>query len=198
MNKARKKDGSIKAVGERIRRNRRSRRLTQEQVAERMGLDRATVSRYESGDVDIPVSALMKIGEVCGFEPKLLIPWEGDGLDSLKRLLEECAADAGGGEAGERKAEPGTEGTTPEGIELSDESRELIAAYDVLAHDPSVSKEALRAVGGVIIARIEIERRESRESLIRRLLAYLKEVNKINRDNAGKDSPEGQAEDSGR
>lgn len=42
---------------------RKSRKLTQEQLSELSGVDRSSISRYESDDVTIPVTQAMKLSE---------------------------------------------------------------------------------------------------------------------------------------
>lgn len=42
---------------------RKSKKLTQEQLSELSGVDRSSISRYESDDVTIPVTQAMKLSE---------------------------------------------------------------------------------------------------------------------------------------
>ncbi|MEU7149236.1 helix-turn-helix transcriptional regulator [Streptomyces sp. NPDC045456] len=55
-----------RAVGEQIRRVRRQRSLSQEQLAERAGLDRKTVSRIENGRISPPLDYLLLIADALG------------------------------------------------------------------------------------------------------------------------------------
>lgn len=52
-----------------IRKRRRIKNLSQTEVAGHIGVTHTTISRYENGKIDIPVSVLPKIGECCGFGP---------------------------------------------------------------------------------------------------------------------------------
>ncbi|PWI45957.1 helix-turn-helix transcriptional regulator [Streptomyces sp. ICBB 8177] len=54
------------AVGDRIRLLRRERGLTQEQLAERSGLDRKTVSRAENGRYSMPLDHLVMMARALG------------------------------------------------------------------------------------------------------------------------------------
>ena len=53
-------------IGESIRRNRKEKGLTQSQLAEKMGVKTATISKYEKGIVVPPLKQLQKISEVLG------------------------------------------------------------------------------------------------------------------------------------
>ena len=52
---------SLKTIGERLRKNRKSKHFSQEEVAKCIEVDHTTISRYENGVIDIPVSTLIKI-----------------------------------------------------------------------------------------------------------------------------------------
>lgn len=52
-----------RALGARIRARRLHRNLTQEQVAERSGLDRSTIQRIEGGLNDVRYSHLLRIAQ---------------------------------------------------------------------------------------------------------------------------------------
>lgn len=57
-----------KALGERMRRERRMRDKTLEQVAEYMGLGNTTISAYEKGKINITVENLAKYCEFLGVD----------------------------------------------------------------------------------------------------------------------------------
>lgn len=56
------------ALGERVRELRRSARLTQGEVAEAVGMSRATIIRVEAGDHDIGASRLPALAEALGVD----------------------------------------------------------------------------------------------------------------------------------
>ncbi len=50
-------------IGDKIRDRRKKAKLTQEDIARLLDVDRVTVSKYESGAIDIPLSRLEKMAE---------------------------------------------------------------------------------------------------------------------------------------
>lgn len=56
----------IKAIGAAIRAARFSRGLTQDDLAVRLGITRATVASYETGRRKIPAETLIQIAHLCG------------------------------------------------------------------------------------------------------------------------------------
>ncbi|WP_022976985.1 helix-turn-helix domain-containing protein [Nevskia ramosa] len=61
------------STGERIRRLRRARRMKQTAFATNIGCSQAELSRIESGDRPLTVSALGKIAAVLGVTPAALL-----------------------------------------------------------------------------------------------------------------------------
>ena len=63
-----------------IRRARKAAHITQEQLAKSLGINRATLSRYESGEIDPPTSQLRRIAAALGTTVNWLLPpdnyWE--------------------------------------------------------------------------------------------------------------------------
>ena len=57
-----------KQYGKLIKSKRRVKNISQDELAKQIEVSRATVSRYESGAVDIPASLLPVISELCGFK----------------------------------------------------------------------------------------------------------------------------------
>ncbi len=51
-------------IGERIRKLRKKKSITQEQLADKLGLKRAIISKYENGIVDINLSTIKKIADI--------------------------------------------------------------------------------------------------------------------------------------
>ena len=54
------------SVGERIQKVRKEKGITQEELAEKIGVKRAAISKYESGSIELTVSMLDKIAAALG------------------------------------------------------------------------------------------------------------------------------------
>jgi transcriptional regulator with XRE-family HTH domain len=82
-------------LGQRLAQLRRARGLTQDELAERMGIERETVSRAERGLTDPPLSKLIEIYKVLDFPVAELITRASTNLpDHAKRIndaLSGCA-----------------------------------------------------------------------------------------------------------
>jgi transcriptional regulator with XRE-family HTH domain len=82
-------------LGQRLAQLRRARGLTQDELAERMGIERETVSRAERGLTDPPLSKLIEICKVLDFPVAELITRASTNLpDHAKRIndaLSSCA-----------------------------------------------------------------------------------------------------------
>lgn len=63
-------------IGERIRTLRKERNMTQEQLAQKIGVKRAVISKYENDCVCINVTNLEKISSVLGVTPSFLIGFD--------------------------------------------------------------------------------------------------------------------------
>ena len=61
-------------VGGRIREKREAAGLTQEQLAERAGISRNAISRYETAENEMRISTLFKIADGLGISPDELMP----------------------------------------------------------------------------------------------------------------------------
>lgn len=57
---------AIDAVGDQLRTFRRLQKLTQQQVAERAGLNRGTVARLEAGDSSVTLSSFLSVCRALG------------------------------------------------------------------------------------------------------------------------------------
>ena len=62
-------------IGDRIRALREGRDLTLEQVGAYLGVSRATVQRYESGDIDIKRRVAIKLAEILHTTPSYIMGW---------------------------------------------------------------------------------------------------------------------------
>ena len=78
-------------IGERLRKKRKEKHLTLEQIGSFIGVSKQTVQRYESGQIEnIPLSRLSELAKVLGTTPGYLMGWESediDNYDSIKNLL---------------------------------------------------------------------------------------------------------------
>lgn len=62
--------------GERIKMLRDNLGLTQERVAQHVGVNKATVNRYESGEIDIKRNVAIKLAEILHTTPSYIMGWE--------------------------------------------------------------------------------------------------------------------------
>lgn len=74
-------------IGSRIKALREIRGLTLEQVGSYVGVNKATVQRYESGNIDIKRNVAIKLAECLGVSPGYIMGWDEPapaepGLDS--------------------------------------------------------------------------------------------------------------------
>lgn len=65
-------------IGERLKNLRESRELTLEQVGNYLGVNKATVQRYESGNIDIKRNVAIKLAEVLRTTPAFIMGWEDE------------------------------------------------------------------------------------------------------------------------
>jgi len=163
----------LKHIGIRIRNARKNKGYSQENLADCISVDHTMVSRYERGVTDIPVSKLVRICDECGFEPRSFFSWRTDGLDELQKLLEDCVKLSG--------AEEGVRDTDKEKIELSEEAKDLLMAYQTLQSNPAIPKATLKKVRESIVPYIEIEQKSSREALYKRLKAYSRGIEEMSK-----------------
>jgi transcriptional regulator with XRE-family HTH domain len=87
-------------IGQKIRRAREAKNWTQPELAEKVGVSKQTVSRWETGDDEPRWSNVMAVGEALGLPPTWFLPESREGdqpesepsplpepLDLLNRLL---------------------------------------------------------------------------------------------------------------
>ena len=67
-------EGLAEALGKKIRKIRKEKGFTQDNVALGSRIDRSYMGRIERGDVNITVEKLYEIAEVLGCEPASLLP----------------------------------------------------------------------------------------------------------------------------
>lgn len=87
-------------ITERLRQLRVSARLSQEQLANRLGHPQAWVSRREVGATRVKPDEIAEIAEACGYRMEMIFLPDGDGASDLSELLaivrpEDAAAVAG-------------------------------------------------------------------------------------------------------
>lgn len=58
-----KKDEILLKVGDEIRRLRKQRKITQEQLSEMTGIGRTAISKYENGSIEMPMYSFVSICE---------------------------------------------------------------------------------------------------------------------------------------
>ncbi len=67
-----------RAVGKRVRSNREAARLTQEQLAKKVGVSRTSITNLEAGRQKMALHSLHEIASTLGIELKELIPAEAE------------------------------------------------------------------------------------------------------------------------
>ena len=93
-------------MGPEIKAARKAKGMTQEDFAKALGLNRATISKYESGIVEPSVTQIKKMADVLGIQWYLLVPSDnkemyvnadtyGLSLDEFKRLMKESMFNGG-------------------------------------------------------------------------------------------------------
>lgn len=70
-------------IGSRIKSLREARGLTLEQVGDFIGVNKATVQRYEIGDIDIKRNVAIKLAECLGTSPSYIMGWTDDPLSGV-------------------------------------------------------------------------------------------------------------------
>ena len=57
-------------IGQNLRRARKRKYLTQQDISDRTGISRTTIGKYETGDVEIGVTNLFAVCEAIGCDPR--------------------------------------------------------------------------------------------------------------------------------
>lgn len=60
-------------IGENLRRARKKKHLTQQDIADRTGISRTVYGKYETGDVEIGVTNLFAICDAIGVRPEAVL-----------------------------------------------------------------------------------------------------------------------------
>jgi len=76
-------------IGERISKKRQELGLTADEVAEKLGKSRATVYRYENGEIEsLPTTVLEPLAKVLRTTPAFLMGWTDNSGDNLSEQTE--------------------------------------------------------------------------------------------------------------
>ena len=163
-----KKQLSLKTIGRRMRRSRQRKNVTEAEMAEALGKTHGIVSKYESGQVDVPATSLIKYGQKLDYEPKNYLAWEGEEAEDVLFLLEQAAVKP----EKEKQKESFDPNESISSGNLPDEVIDMAHAYKLLS-DSQCDFEILEPLRNEIIGLIETKTEMSKESLMRRLMAYL-------------------------
>ena len=74
-------------LGERIRNLRKSKNITQEELAKMIGVKRSVISKYENGSVNISTNNLLEISKALEVDPSVLLDWNRPIDETDKELL---------------------------------------------------------------------------------------------------------------
>ena len=74
-------------VGERIHDVRKSKRWSQDDLGERMDMDRTTISKYENGHIDMSVTTFFKFSEKLETSPNNISPKDLSAAQGIKAEL---------------------------------------------------------------------------------------------------------------
>ena len=75
-------------IGQRIKQRRVELGLSVDDIAEKIGKNRATVYRYESSEIeDLPTSILEPLAKALSTTPAYLMGWETDNIFSIPNII---------------------------------------------------------------------------------------------------------------
>ncbi len=82
-------------IGWKIKLRRKELRWSQRDLAEKMGYNHSTITRIETGKIDIPQSRILQFAEVLHTDVSYLMDWEeekptvdGELSDNMRKLIE--------------------------------------------------------------------------------------------------------------
>ena len=75
-------------LGDKIRNIRKSKNMTQEQLAEKIGVKRSVISKYENNSVNISVDTIEKIANALGVETSELLYEQSELIAQVKRMFD--------------------------------------------------------------------------------------------------------------
>lgn len=74
-------------IGERMKKRRKQLKLSADVVAERLGVSRSTIFRYEKGEIEkLPTNILDDIAKILQTTPAYLMGWESDNVSSIETI----------------------------------------------------------------------------------------------------------------
>ncbi|MZM02435.1 helix-turn-helix domain-containing protein, partial [Bifidobacterium pseudocatenulatum] len=77
-------------IGERMKLRRKELNLSADIVAEKLGVSRSTIFRYEKGDIEkLPTNILDDIAEVLKTTPAFLMGWEDENAPSIGTIYKQ-------------------------------------------------------------------------------------------------------------
>ena len=138
-------------IGSRLRKSRKIQRITITEIASCLGVNHTTISRYETGKIDVPVSVLYKYGEACDKPPAWYLE-DGDIYDELVEFL------AGKGFPKNIPVSKWTLADDYRSEDIDDEVTELIRAYKRIADIPSADMSMIARMREDIIFHFELNK----------------------------------------
>ena len=60
-------------IGRNLRKARKAVHLTQQNVSDRLGVERSVYTRYETGDIEIPLATFARICKIVDAEPSVVL-----------------------------------------------------------------------------------------------------------------------------
>ena len=85
-------DNFIHAVGQRIRKIRKEKRMTMKELAEKTDLHESTISRYEKGEIAMEIGKLKEIANALQTTPGYIMGWDDDPEPSERvQTQKQCA-----------------------------------------------------------------------------------------------------------
>ena len=84
-------------IGDKIKRRRLELKWSQRELAEKMGYNHSTITRIETGKIDIPQSRIVQFSEVLGVSIGYLMGWvseeHGRNVDDMAKLIKQMRQD---------------------------------------------------------------------------------------------------------
>ena len=83
-------------IGQRIRARRTELNMSMEQLAQRLGVNRSTVFRYETGEIEkMPIDVIKPIAKALNTTPAFIMGWDEEELDAVASSHEDSLQDLG-------------------------------------------------------------------------------------------------------
>lgn len=79
-------------VGQRIKERRLELEMSMEQLANKLGINRSTVYRYETGEIEkMPIGVIKPIAEALQTTPAHLLGWDQEEINEVAQIQEDAA-----------------------------------------------------------------------------------------------------------